>query len=50
MYTIADVKLEDGTTGTMRTMPCRDPASLIGTRVIIWAAGAQIRGVLAEIL
>ena len=55
MYTRSDVVLSDGTTGILRTMPHRDPESLIGTRVNVFTRdengkAKEVRGVLVEIL
>jgi len=55
MYTRSDVVLSDGTTGILRTMPHRDPESLIGTRVNVFTRDEngkprEVRGVLVEIL
>ena len=55
MYTRSDVLLQDGTTGILRTMPHRDPSTLIGTKVNVWAKDEngkplEVRGVLVEIL
>jgi len=55
MYTTSEALLQDGTTGILRTMPHRDPESLIGTRVNVFTRDEngkprEVRGVLVEIL